>query len=64
MVISFILNLKIFGSSTWGVVLFFSFQFGNINVTALGEGTLINKDFFFFKMKPTESHCCLSWSLL
>lgn len=48
MVISFILNLKIFGSSPWGVVLFFSVQFGNINVTALGEGTLINKDFFFF----------------
>lgn len=36
MVISFILILKIFGSFSWGVVLFFPVQFRNINVTTLG----------------------------
>lgn len=33
MVIAFILMLRIFGASTLGVVLFFSVQFRNINVT-------------------------------
>lgn len=33
MVIAFILMLKVFGSSTLGVVLFFRVQFRNINVT-------------------------------